>query len=112
MSFDFIILKPEQELDAVSALDEVELVYSLGSACEVYAYLSTFFSRGGSGYWLGENGEVIEIMEYEDNSQALHLSLQFGQNWSDSMSDDFMDMLKVMCAPKGWAAFSDNERIA
>ena len=114
MSFDFIILKPDQELDTLTDLGEVESAKELGTSHEVYSYLSKFFPGCNKGLWLGEKGEALEIMDYEDNSQSLHLSLKFGPNWDKSMSDEFMEILKAICTPKGWAAFSvqDNERIA
>jgi hypothetical protein len=114
MSFDFIILKPDQELDKITELGEVESAEQLGTSDEVYSHLSKFFPGCDKGLWLGEKGEALEIMDYENNSQSIHLSLKFGPNWDKSMSDDFMVVLKAICAPKNWAAFSvqDNERIA
>ncbi|TXY08880.1 hypothetical protein [Vibrio mimicus] len=109
-----IVLKPTQDLDEITDLGEVESVSDLGSSDDVYSHLSQFFPGCSSGLWLGDKGHAIEIMDYEDYSQSLHLSLKFGSNWNDSMSDEFMDTLKEICSPKGWAAFSvqDNERIA
>jgi len=114
MSFDFIILKPEEDLEQITDLSEVESAKELGSSEEVYSYLSNFFPGCEKGLWLGSKGQAIEIMDYEDNSLSLHLSLKFGPNWDESMSVEFTETLKTICAAKSWAAFSvhDNERIA
>ena len=114
MSFDFIILKPEEDLDKITDICEVESVGELGSSLDVYSYLAEYFPGCHKGLWLGEKGQALEIANYQDNSQSLHLSLVFGPNWDESMSDEFIATLKVLCAPKNWAAFSiqDNERIA
>ncbi|EGR3456761.1 hypothetical protein OC523_007210 [Vibrio vulnificus] len=113
MSFDIIILKPVQDLDEISDLSDVETVEELGSSDDVYSHLSSFFPGCRSGLWVSDKGHALEIMDYEDNSQSLHLALKFGPNWNDSMSDEFMGTLKAICSPKRWAAFSvqDNERI-
>tara|TARA_R110000868_G_C10830353_1_gene759333 strand:- start:37 stop:381 length:345 start_codon:yes stop_codon:yes gene_type:complete len=114
MSFDIIILKPKLDLDQVNDLGDVESCEELGSSVEVYSHLSGFFPGCDTGLWLGDKGQAIEIMDYEDNSLSIHLSLKFGSKWDESMSDDFMGVLKSLCETKSWAAFSvqDNERIA
>ncbi len=112
MSFDIIILKPiDSRIDDISAVEDVT---PLGATDFVTKVFNNFFSGCTEGAFTSGDDFSVELMLSGEPVESAHLTLQFGQSWTDESERKFQVMLAEACRALGGVAFavSDNSRIA
>jgi hypothetical protein len=112
MSFDIVILKP---IDAsIDDISEVEDVIPLGNVETVSAAFNDAFPTCTGGVFVSGESYSVELSLSGQPVQSAHLSLRFGQTWSDEHRVHFLELLATVCGTLGAIAFavSDNSRVA
>ncbi len=98
MSFDIIILKPKSSLNSIESLEDIEETDEFGMASDTLSEFEKNFEKKDEGIFSGSGGYLVDLSAPEDQSEALHLSLHFGDSWSDDEDKDFHRRLESLCS--------------
>ena len=112
MSFDVIVLKPsDPSVDDITAVDEVS---PLGDAESVSQVFEEAFPGCSTQGYFGPGGSVVELRFSGTPVQSAHITLRYGQSWSEVRSSEFTRLLSRVCNSLNAVAFAvmDNARIA
>jgi len=112
MSFDIIILKPTDP--TANDISAVEDVTPLGTTDIVSKVFNNAFPGCTEGAFNSGYDFSVELMLSGEPVESAHLTLQFGQSWTDKSERNFQVLLAEACRALGVVAFatSDNSRIA
>ncbi|WP_155632909.1 hypothetical protein [Burkholderia stagnalis] len=112
MSFDIIVVKPGA-CDA-ERLNDVREVIPLGDAESVRRIFEATFPGATAGVFVNGEEYGLEVTLTNDPVGSAHLALRYGQNWSTSSCDQFVECLGELCRHLQCVAFavSDNSRLA
>ena len=112
MSFDVIVLKPSDP--SVADITAVDQVSPLGSGESVAQAFEDVFPGCSTQGAIGAGGSVVELRLSGTPVQSVHLTLRYGQSWSEARSIEFIRLLSRVCSSLDAVAFAvmDNSRIA
>lgn len=112
MSFDIIVVKPGTR-DA-ECLNDVREVIPFGDAESVRQIFEATFPGAAPGVFVNGEEYSLEVTLASDPVGSAHLARRYGQNWSTSSRDQFVECLGELCHHLQCVAFavSDNSRLA
>lgn len=112
MSFDIVILKPSDM--SVDDISEVNEVAPLGKTESVSKEFDQAFPGCLKGGFISNSGYSVELTLSGEPVESVHLTLRYGQSWSETSEASFIGLLSSVCRLLGGVAFavSDNSRVA
>lgn len=113
MSFDIIILKPTDL--TIEDISDVGDVVPLGVTDVVAAVFEREFPGCiENGCFVSGELYAVELTLNGEPVESAHMSLRFGEAWSDEAETQFNALLAKVCLALGALAFaiSDNSRLA
>lgn len=111
MSFDIIILKPTDLSE--NDLSNVEGVLDIGCPEAVIKFLELVFPGCAQDAFSDGERYSLESAQNGDPVTTIHLTLRYGQAWSEATNAEFLTLLLRLCQLLQSVAFaaSDNSRI-
>lgn len=94
MSFDIIVLKPGDR-DAESLSNVLE-VTPFGDAESVREAFESKFPGATTGGFANDEAYSLEVRLANDPVSSAHLTLRFGQTWSASSNEQFIESLGAL----------------